>query len=325
MNCYASRLLNPDYDRSRLVIVKDTLENASLHLLYHLISSWSMSCSPNALTILHNEKISQAYLNRCRFSQKKNLFFIDLFSNPYGWEANDDTCQLSSDSPAAIRSIPCTQVNDLNAVYEAIVQVSLHAQKSILVIDSLSSLLLHGHHMESLAIFLNQLKQSKDSLFQSIFVIWHADTVDQRKCERQQLLEAQATDIITMDKPALLTSILVKGSFKILRKDKKVRRYFEHYGYVSDLDVLKFYSNEQVFSSVKINAAESQSTMQIGQDDIDRPTDEQVRARRAVQLPYANAKKYASQSISGLPELSLDEQQDTSLYDVEADELEDEI
>lgn len=177
---------------------------------------------------------------------------------------------------------------------------------SVLYIDSIASLLAHGHSATQIATFLAELHE----FFSSVVCILHTDIVVDATAI--SILESVATcviDTLPLPKHPLID---VNGSFSMLQKRKtgKVSRITEHYTYKAEnADSLTFCTDAQVIR--KEAAAQPEQKLKLKMDVL---TPEQEAARAQVSLPYTKAQEYASQSVSGLPERSLDEPVPGAVY-----------
>ena len=208
---------------------------------------------------------------------------IDAASDAKGWKLKD--------KPAAVPTL------DLASLRSSLVSLVPEKSSSVLFIDSINHLLLVGHAESQVAALLSELKVS----FTSIMLVSHLDTVTSTSFI--PALEYVSTSIIEVVYPPKWPIVDITGSFSILQKRKsgKVSRTVEHYYLPKSSKKLVFYTDAQVVKKEVITQQDNKL-----RSKMDQLTPEQEAARASVTLPYAKARGMASQSVSGLPEYTLD-------------------
>lgn len=198
-----------------------------------------------------------------------------------------------------------TGLEDISSLRSRLDHTALESSKSVLFIDSIMALASLGYSIPALASLVAELK----SKFSSIVFVAHTDLSSSTSAIK--VLESVATSIIDILPVPLSPMVDVTGSFSILqkRKNSKVSRSTEYFGLVKGSFDLIFYSEAQVIR--KKDAPKGDDKLKSKMDQL---TPEQEAARAAVALPFARARQTASQSVSGLPELSLDVPVEGAVY-----------
>jgi hypothetical protein len=226
---------------------------------------------------------------------------VDAVSDSRGWNNKENSTR------------------DLTALRDKVKSCVPIKSTSVLFVDSIISLLHHGHSETQIAVLLSELKPS----FSSIVCVAHVDVSS--SLSFVLALESVSTCVIELVSSPKLPLINVTGSFSILQKRKsgKVSRVIEHYSIEQKTGKLSFYTDAQV--SRKEAPAQSENNKIKLQMDVLSP--EQEAARAAVVLPFSKAKDLASTSVSGLPEHSLDVEHPGSVYvdpeDIDPDDFDD--
>lgn len=239
-------------------------------------------------------------------SSQSKLKIIDASSDAKGWKLKDKPEGLATTNLATLRTALANSVPTTSS--------------SVLFIDSINHLLLVGHAESQVAAFVSDLK----SYFSSIVLVSHLDSIPSSSFV--SALESVATCIIEVVPSPKMPLLDVTGSFSILQKRKsgKVSRTVEHYHLPKTSDSLVFYTDAQV---VKKESAIPQDNKL--RSKMDQLTPEQEAARASVALPYAKARDSASQSVSGLPEHTLDVPVHGTVFvdpeDVDPDDLDDDL
>lgn len=257
-----------------------------------------------SITIIALERSSKYYTKKLSLSSHKKKFIIlDLVEDPCNWKYT----QIVEVSGGV--TIEKCSAYDLHGLKSKLLKYceKINGRK-VVFIDSIMILLNYDHSTERLVSFINELG---NSIFSSLFVVKHQDLSNE---EINNIIDSVANCLIEMTKINYETKLKLSGSFKILQKRKtgKVSKAFEHYS-VSSNGIL-FYTDSQVIIKTPISS-------NFNSNQIDQLTPEQQFAKASVILPYMKAQKFASQSVSGLPENTLDQSNNSIIIDDEDDNL----
>lgn len=248
--------------------------------------------SISSITVLLAEQSSYGFRKRLENNSGiSKISIVDVGSDYGGWKTTPKSTQATESKSAALR---------------ALLEKSAPASsKSVLLIDSIAMLAAQGHSETSLASLVAELKPT----FSSIVLVAHTDVLPSKTL--LPTLESTATTIIELLPVPLHPVVDVTGSFSMLqkRKNSKVSRSVEYFHASKSSKELTFYTEAQV-----IRKQDPSKTEDAFKHKMDQLTPEQEAARAAVALPYARARQTASQSVSGLPELSLDVPVEGAVY-----------
>lgn len=166
------------------------------------------------------------------------------------------------------------------------------------------SLSLLGLSEASISALVAELKPK----FSSIVLVAHTDILPSTTLI--PILESISTTIIELLPAPISPLVDISGSFSMLqkRKNSKVSRSTEYFHAAKATLELTFYTEAQVIKKQEIKTEDKLK------HKLDQLTPEQEAARAAVALPFAKARQTASQSVSGLPELSLDVPVEGAVY-----------
>lgn len=239
------------------------------------------------------EQSSQGFLKRLSgVDSSSKITVVDIGSDVRGWKEQNKSEALVSDNLSLLRTRLSSCVPEKST--------------SVLFIDSIINLSLFGNSNSSVTTLLAELKNS----FSSVVAVAHTDVL--RSNDLITSLESVATSVIEMVSVPYNPLVDVTGSFTFLQKRKngKVARTTEYYFVPKASTELTFYAESQV---IRKEAAAVPDNIKL-KEKMDQLTPEQEAARAAVALPYARARQTASQSVSGLPELSLDVPVEGAVY-----------
>eukprot|EP01121_Diplochlamys_sp_Union-15-3_P017863 TRINITY_DN6380_c0_g2_i1.p1 TRINITY_DN6380_c0_g2~~TRINITY_DN6380_c0_g2_i1.p1 ORF type:complete len:203 (-),score=19.70 TRINITY_DN6380_c0_g2_i1:46-612(-) len=167
---------------------------------------------------------------------------------------------------------------------------NLPFSSTALVIDSLSSLILHLG-LEQVIKLLQTIRNSTKVRFFPILVVLHNDLHDDFIIKS---IERLAVSIITMNQPPSDTLIAIRGTYQLIQKRKsgKATKSLEHYIIHENME-LKFFSDNEVKKKVTQQKQKESLTNLTFNLEL---TEEQKAAKDKVILPYSREAQASQKS-----------------------------
>jgi len=294
------------------------LELKAADLLLHTLQVLINLPKIKSVFLVHTDSSQQEYLEFFENHQEKiqKINFIDCYSDPLEWDRGQTLHQS-----LACKYERCS-LEGLERFLGRLSQASESVGQSVLVVDNLSTLILHcNYNTLPFALFLKKLAQIVKACFTASLFLIHEDLHSEFEIN---CLLSFCTSFVRVLSPSESDAAHITGALHIVEKlqkgkSLKIKEYFK----VTSPRSVKFLSVSEL---AKLRSSQDEkSKSQKASEPFDELTfdvsltEEQKKAKEAVILPYVHQGQKPQSKPSDNTKLFGDESKEGTIY-IDADD-----